>query len=76
MIEGLRSDHIVDKVGGRFKLTSLIQKRWLELMQGARPMVDPAKKTPMEVVVEEILQGKLTVDYEASNLAAPEAGKR
>ena len=76
MIEGLRSDHIVDKVGGRFKLTALIQKRWLELMQGARPMIEPGDRTPMEVVVEEILQGKLTVDYEASNLAAPEPLKR
>ncbi len=76
MIKGLRSDDIVDKVGGRFKLTALIQKRWLELMQGARPMVEPGDLTPMEVVVEEILQGKLTVDYEASNLAAPEPAKR
>jgi DNA-directed RNA polymerase subunit omega len=76
MIEGLRSDHIVDMVGGRFKLTSLIQKRWLELMHGARPMVEPGKRTPMEIVVDEILQGKLTIDYEASNLATPEPVKR
>jgi hypothetical protein len=27
MIEALKSDEIVNKVGGRFKLTALIQKR-------------------------------------------------
>ena len=40
MIEALKSDEIVNKVGGRFKLTALIQKRMLELMDGARPLVD------------------------------------
>ena len=37
MIDQLQSDEVIRKVGGRFKLTALIQKRWLELMQGARP---------------------------------------
>ncbi|MCK6457445.1 MAG: DNA-directed RNA polymerase subunit omega [Phycisphaerae bacterium] len=72
MIEALRSDEIVDKVGGRFKLTAMIQKRWLELMQGARPMVDPAHKTPMEIIIDEILQNKLRIDYDASQLASPD----
>jgi DNA-directed RNA polymerase subunit omega len=71
MIEALKSDMIVKKVGGRFKLTALIQKRWLQLMQGARPMVDPEGKTPLEIVVEEILEDKLTIDYEASDIDAP-----
>lgn len=71
MIEHLKSDEIMNKVGGRFKLTALIQRRWLELMQGARPLVDPAGKTHMEVVVEEIMQGKIAIDYEASGLPAP-----
>ncbi len=73
MIEALRNDDIVDKVGGRFKLTSLVQKRWLELMQGSRPMIEPGKRTPMEIVLEEIVQGKLAIDYEASRLAPPHA---
>ena len=29
MIEALKSDEVVNKVGGRFKLTALIQKRML-----------------------------------------------
>lgn len=72
MIEALQSDRIIRKVGGRFKLAVLIQKRWLELLQGARPMVDPAGKTQMEVVIEEILQGKVAIDYEASGIETPD----
>jgi DNA-directed RNA polymerase subunit omega len=72
MIEALKSDELIEKVGGRFKLTALIQKRWLELMQGSRPLVDPAGKTPMEVVIEEILQDKVKIDYEASGLVKPD----
>ncbi len=68
MIELLKSDQIVNKVGGRFKLTALMQKRWLELMQGSRPMVDPADKTPMEIIAQEIIEGKIGIDYEHSDI--------
>ena len=68
MISALQSDELIRKAGGRFKLTALIQKRWLEIMQGARPLVDPAGMTPMEVVIEEILQDKVTIDFEASGI--------
>jgi DNA-directed RNA polymerase subunit omega len=71
MIEALKSDEIVNKVGGRFKLTALIQKRMLELMDGARPLVDRDNLTDLEVVIQEILQDKITIDYEASGLVAP-----
>ena len=71
MINPLQNDDIIRKVGGRFKLTALIQKRWLEIMQGARPLVDPAGKTPMEIVIDEILQERVSIDYEASGLAKP-----
>lgn len=72
MIDALRDDEIINRVGGRFKLAALIQKRWLELLQGSRPMVDTAGKTQLEVVIEEIKQGKVTIDFAASNLATPE----
>ena len=71
MIEALKSDEIVNKVGGRFKLTALIQKRMLELMDGARPLVDRENLTDLEVVIQEILQDKITIDYEGSGLVAP-----
>lgn len=73
MIEALKSDEIVNKIGGRFKLTALIQKRMLELMEGARPLVDRDNAmTDLEVVIQEILQDKITIDYEASGLKKPQ----
>lgn len=71
MIEALKSDEIVNKVGGRFKLTALIQKRMLELMDGARPLVERGNMTDLEVVIQEVLQDKIAIDYEASGLAEP-----
>jgi len=57
MIEALRNDEVVDKLGGRFKLAVLIQRRWLELVQGARPMVEPKGLTEIEIVIREIEEG-------------------
>ncbi|HUS48391.1 MAG TPA: DNA-directed RNA polymerase subunit omega [Phycisphaerae bacterium] len=73
MIEALKSDEIVRKVGGRFKLTALIQKRMVELVQGARPMVERTRgMTDMEVVVQEILEDKIGIDYDKSDVPRPE----
>ena len=72
MIEALKSDEIVNKVGGRFKLTALIQKRMLELMDGARPLVERDNLTDLEIVIQEILQDKIAIDYDASGLHSPE----
>ena len=63
MIEALKSDEIVNKVGGRFRLTALIQKRRVELMKNARPLVERRPgMTDMEVVIQEILQDKITAE--------------
>lgn len=59
MIEAFRHDDIIEKFGGRFKLCAVIQRRWLQLLQGARPMVETKGLTDMEVVVKEILEGKI-----------------
>ena len=72
MIEALKSDEVVNKVDGRFKLAALIQKRMFELMEGARPLVERGNLTDLEVVIQEILQDKITIDYEASGLLTPE----
>ena len=64
MIDALKSDEIVTKLGGRFKLTALIQRRLRELvMDGARPLVDRDGRTDLEVVIEEILQEKIAPDF-------------
>jgi DNA-directed RNA polymerase subunit omega len=59
MIEYLRNDDIINKIGGRFRLTALIQRRLVELMQGARPTVDAKGLTEIEIVVKEIMEGKI-----------------
>lgn len=71
MIEALKSEEIVDKVGGRFKLCALIQKRLVELMDGARPLVEREGRSDLELVIEEILQDKINIDWEASELPDP-----
>ena len=68
MIEALKSEDVVDKVGGRFKLCVLIQKRLVELMDGARPLVERNGRTDLEVVIDEILQEKICVDYSRTEL--------
>jgi DNA-directed RNA polymerase subunit omega len=68
MIEALKSEEIVNKVGGRFKLTALIQRRLAQLMDGARPLVDRGDRTDLELVIEEILQDKITLDFDPSVL--------
>ena len=73
MIEALKSEEIVRKVGGRFKLTALIQKRMVELMQGSRPLVERRRgMTDMEVVIQEILEEKIGIDYEKSDVLKPD----
>jgi len=59
MIQDLKNEDIIRQVGGRFKLTSLIQRRWKELLMGARPMIEPGKMTPIEIAVREIAEGKI-----------------
>lgn len=72
MIEDLKDTSIVKKVGGKFKLTSLIQKRMLELMEGARPLIDDTEgKSMMEIVVEEIKCDKIAVDTDTDKPQAP-----
>ncbi len=64
MIEDLRDEDLINRIGGRFKLTALIQKRWKELMFGARPLIEPGDLTPMEVAIREIKEGKIAPKFE------------
>ena len=66
MIEALKSDEIVHKMGGRFKLCALVQHRMVELIQGARPLVERQGRGDLEVIIDEILQGKIGIDREKS----------
>jgi DNA-directed RNA polymerase subunit omega len=64
MIESLREEEIVQKVGGRFKLSTLIQKRLVALNSGARPLVSLKSDNKFEIVIQEILQDKIYLDTE------------
>lgn len=62
MIDELKEEGIVNKVGGRFKLSTLIQKRLTMLSAGARPLVDVKGGDRMQTVIQEILQDKIFLD--------------
>mgnify|MGYP001439024520 CR=1 FL=1 len=65
MLEELKEENIVNKVGGRFKLSTLIQKRLVAISAGSRPLVEVNTQNKMEIVLQEILQDKIYLD--ASN---------
>lgn len=62
MLDELREELIVNKVGGRYKLSTLIQKRVIALTNGARPLVDLNSHDKMEIAVAEIMQDKIFLD--------------
>jgi DNA-directed RNA polymerase subunit omega len=62
MIDALREEAIVNKVGGRFKLSTLIQKRLVALNAGARPLVNLDTNDKLQIVIEEIMRDKIQLD--------------
>src|SRR6516165_5805077 len=66
MLEDLKEEGIVNKVGGRFKLSTLIQKRMVMLNTGAKPMVDVRGPDKLAVVIQEILQDKIYLDVQGN----------
>jgi DNA-directed RNA polymerase subunit omega len=70
MIEELREEAIIKKIGGRFKLSTLIQKRLVQINGGARPLVDVKNDNKMQIVINEILQDKIYLDTEMNVQAA------
>jgi DNA-directed RNA polymerase subunit omega len=62
MLEELKEEEVVNKVGGRFKLSTLIQKRLVQLNAGSRALVDLDTSDKMAVVLQEIMQDKIYLD--------------
>ena len=62
MLDELREEKIVEKVGGRFKLSTLIQKRLVQINAGSRPLVDMDTDNKMAIVVREIMEDKIYLD--------------
>jgi DNA-directed RNA polymerase subunit omega len=62
MLDALKEESIVNKVGGRFKLGTLIQKRLVQLNAGSRPLVDQSTQDKMQIVLQEIIHDKIYLD--------------
>jgi DNA-directed RNA polymerase subunit omega len=80
MLDELKEEGIVNKVGGRFKLSTLIQKRMVALNTGARPLVEARGADKMTIVIQEILQDKIYLDMsgqlQTRGASAGEAARR
>jgi DNA-directed RNA polymerase subunit omega len=80
MLDDLKEEGIVNKVGGRFKLSTLIQKRMVALNTGAKPLVDVKTADKMAIVIQEILQDKIYLDtagqLQARGTSAGDAARR
>jgi len=62
MIEALKDDKVINSLGGRFKFTALVQHRVRELMEGARPLIERKGRSDVEIAVQEIVEGKITLE--------------
>jgi DNA-directed RNA polymerase subunit omega len=62
VLDELKEEEIVNKVGGRFKLSTLIQKRMVQLNAGARALVEMKTHDKLAVVIQEILHDKIYLD--------------
>ncbi len=61
MIEALKDDQVVHRLGGRFRFTALVQHRVRELMDGSRPLVERLGRNDIEVAIQEIVEGKIAI---------------
>lgn len=76
MIEELRDEKLIEKVGGRFQLSALIQKRLAGLYGGAQSFVKYDEKTSrLETVIQEIVQDKIYLDFEGKVCARNDNGE-
>jgi DNA-directed RNA polymerase subunit omega len=70
MLDDLKEDVLAKKVGGRFKLSTLIQKRLVQLNRGSPPLVECQGKPSMATVLEEILTDKIYLDASQNVIVA------
>jgi DNA-directed RNA polymerase subunit omega len=74
MIEELKDEGLIHKIGGRFRLSALIQKRLVALNEGTPSAIDygrsssTATRDRLNTTIQEILQDKI---YLSAESAAP-----
>jgi len=54
-------EYVIDKVGGRFKLSALLQKRMQQLNRGAPRLVEIETDDPMKIALAELMAGKIAL---------------
>jgi DNA-directed RNA polymerase subunit omega len=69
-------DELEAKVGGRFQLTALLQKRIRELVAGAPRLVDIRSDNPIDVAIEEVRAGKIERASPAPPRVRPDTRRR
>jgi DNA-directed RNA polymerase subunit omega len=80
MIEELKDEELIGKIGGRFKLSALIQKRLVALNEGTPSAVDYARSSStatrdrLNTTIQEILQNKIYLDAESKVRAHHDEG--
>ena len=72
MLDELKENRLAKKVGGKFKLTTLIQKRLVRLNRGSPPLVDCPGKPTMGTVIEEVHTDKIYLDNTENVVVAPD----
>jgi DNA-directed RNA polymerase subunit omega len=75
VIEALKSDEVVNRVGGRFKLAVIVQKRLVDVTFGAPLLVERGGKTLMEAVIQEVLEGKVTLEMPERKRSTPKTAQ-
>lgn len=74
MLEELKEETLIHKVGGRFKLSALIQKRLVYLNKGARSFVQSDKKDKLQIVIQEITEDRVYLDMDGNICDTPSGG--
>ena len=70
MIEELKDEELLRKIGGRFRLSALIQKRLVALNEGTPSVIDygrshsSATRDRLNTAIQEILQDKIYLNTE------------
>lgn len=63
-------DTLAEKVGGRFKLAALIQRRMQEIVRTAPHIVHQSRESPLRLVLKEIEEGRIELEADDSSIDA------
>jgi len=58
-----------ERFGGPFAMTSILQKRVRELVQGSKPLIETDMARPIDIALEELLANRLSLEmYEEEGM--------